>query len=80
MFYCWTRDAALSVARRIIESDSAADEVKVCTAAQHFMLQILTWEFQYNNNSAKSINIYSDTTRPDNALLNRTECILVQVC
>ncbi|KAI4370235.1 hypothetical protein MLD38_018605 [Melastoma candidum] len=78
VFYCWTRDAALGVAARIIESDSGTDEVKVCTAALRFMLQIMTWEFRYSSNSVKNINIFSDAIRPDNTLLNRTECIVVQ--
>lgn len=79
MFYCWTRNAALSVANKITESDSAVDEVKVCTAALRLILQILNWEFQCNSNGKKGVNVFSSGIRRDAALSNRTECVLVQV-
>ncbi|XP_031395904.1 exportin-4 isoform X3 [Punica granatum] len=78
VFYCWARGAALSVTSKILDSDLAAPEVKVCTAAMRLMLQILTWEFQYNRKGTKSINHFSAGVRHDNALTNRTDCILVQ--
>ncbi|KAF8017869.1 hypothetical protein BT93_H2928 [Corymbia citriodora subsp. variegata] len=78
VFYCWTRDAALSVANKITGSDSAVDEVKVCTAALCLILQILNWEFQCNSNGKKGVNVFSSGIRHDTALSNRTECILVQ--
>ncbi|XP_030511531.1 exportin-4 isoform X2 [Rhodamnia argentea] len=78
VFYCWTRDAALSVANKITESDSAVDEVKVCTAALRLILQILNWEFQCNSNGKKGVNVFSSGIRQDAGLSNRSECILVQ--
>ncbi|XP_030472181.1 uncharacterized protein LOC115690086 isoform X2 [Syzygium oleosum] len=78
VFYCWTRDAALSVANKITESDSAVNEVKVCTAALRLILQILNWEFQCNSNGKKGVNVFSSGIRHDTALSSRAECILVQ--
>ncbi|XWS58409.1 hypothetical protein CRYUN_Cryun08bG0031600 [Craigia yunnanensis] len=78
-FYCWARDAALSVTNKIIESDAAIPEVKVCTAALRLMLQILNWEFRHDTNSTKvSINVFSAGVRHDSASSNRSECVLVQ--
>ncbi|KAL3727990.1 hypothetical protein ACJRO7_032695 [Eucalyptus globulus] len=78
VFYCWTRDAALSVANKITGSDSAADEVKVCTAALRLILQILNWEFRCDSNGKKGVNVFSSGIRHDTSLSSRTECILVQ--
>ncbi|KAE8056107.1 hypothetical protein FH972_012903 [Carpinus fangiana] len=40
------------------------NEVKVCNAALRLMLQILNWDFRYNNNSTKtSINVFSAGAR-----------------
>ncbi|KAK0602071.1 hypothetical protein LWI29_030074 [Acer saccharum] len=78
-FYCWARDAAISVTKRIIESDAAVSEVKVCTAALRLMLQILNWDFRYNTGSTKtSINVFVAGVRPEIAPSKRSECILVQ--
>lgn len=79
VFYGWARDAALSVTGKILGSDLAALEIKVCNAGMRLMLQIFTWEFQYNRNGTKITNVFSAGVRHDNALSNRTECILVQV-
>ncbi|KAE8009944.1 hypothetical protein FH972_006349 [Carpinus fangiana] len=79
MFYRWAQDAALCVANRIIESNSLVPEVKVCNAALRLMLQILNWDFRYNNNSTKtSINVFSAGARHDTDSLKRFECTLVQ--
>uniref|UniRef100_A0A7N0ZUX4 Exportin-4 n=1 Tax=Kalanchoe fedtschenkoi TaxID=63787 RepID=A0A7N0ZUX4_KALFE len=81
IFYCWAQDASKSVASRIIESSSEVPEVKVCTAALRFMLQILNWEFRLNTNdveAVKTINIYSAGPRLDSTSPRRSECILVQ--
>ena len=80
MFYCWARDAALSVTNRIVESKSEVPEVKVCNAALRLMLQILNWDFHLNNNSTKtSINVFSAGARLDIDSSKRSECTLVQV-
>lgn len=76
-FYCWARDAALSVTNRIVESDSAIPEVKVCTAALRLMLQILNWDFPYKSGSAAS-TIFSAGVGQDNDSPKRSECNLVQ--
>ncbi|PON54527.1 Armadillo-type fold containing protein [Trema orientale] len=73
-FYCWARDAALSVTNRIIASDSAIPEVKVCTGALQLMLQILNWDFSYNSSRAAT-NVFSVGVKQD---LRRSECNLVQ--
>ncbi|XP_004302094.1 PREDICTED: exportin-4-like [Fragaria vesca subsp. vesca] len=69
-FYCWARDAALSVTNRIVESDSAVPEVKVCTSALRLMLQILNWEF---SPIAVPLGVRMGTDSP-----KRSECNLVQ--
>ncbi|XWS57760.1 hypothetical protein CRYUN_Cryun09bG0200800 [Craigia yunnanensis] len=79
-FYCWALDAALSVTNKIIESDAAIPEVKVCTAAVRLMLQILNWEFWHDANSTKAgINIFSAGVRHGSASASRSECVLVQL-
>ncbi|KAK4596630.1 hypothetical protein RGQ29_014596 [Quercus rubra] len=79
MFYCWARDAALSVTNRIVESKSEVPEVKVCNAALRLMLQILNWDFHLNNNSTKTgINVFSAGARLDIDSSKRSECTLVQ--
>jgi hypothetical protein len=79
MFYCWARDAALCVTNRIIESNSVVPDVKVCNAALRLMLQILNWDFRYNNSMKASINVFSAGARHDIDSLKRFECTLVQV-
>lgn len=56
---------------RIVESDSAVPEVKVCTAALRLMLQILNWEF---STSAFAAGVKQGIDSP-----KRSECNLVQV-
>ncbi|TKY61337.1 Exportin-4 protein [Spatholobus suberectus] len=78
-FYCWTQEAASSVTNRIIESDSAVPEVKVCTAALDLMLQILNWDFRSNTSDTKlNVNVFSAGVRQDGDSLKRSECHLVQ--
>lgn len=83
MFYCWAQDAAVSVSNKIIESDSAIPEVKVCTAALRLMLQILNWDFKYDanmpDNAKRAIDVFSGGVRDDVSSSKRTECNLVQV-
>ncbi|CAK9137242.1 unnamed protein product [Ilex paraguariensis] len=80
-FYCWAQEAALSVTSRIIESDSAELEVRVCSVALRLMLQILNWEFRYTTNRVvgvkSSIDVFSAGVRQDSNSL-RAECTLVQ--
>ncbi|KAK5813731.1 uncharacterized protein LOC108469923 isoform X1 [Gossypium arboreum] len=79
MFYCWARDAALSVTNKIMEPNAVIPEVKVCTAALRLMLQILNWEFRSNPTSMKAgIDVFSAGVRHDNASSKRSECVLVQ--
>ncbi|XP_009631652.1 uncharacterized protein [Nicotiana tomentosiformis] len=82
MFYCWAQDAAVSVSNKIIESDSAIPEVKVCTAALRLMLQILNWDFKYDanmpDNAKRAIDVFSGGVRDDVSSSKRTECNLVQ--
>ncbi|KAG4394207.1 hypothetical protein AAZX31_03G230100 [Glycine max] len=78
-FYRWTQEAASSVTNRIIESDSAVPEVKVCTAALDHMLQILNWDFRSNTSETKiNVNVFSAGVRQDGDSLKRSECHLVQ--
>ncbi|XP_030503962.2 uncharacterized protein LOC115719167 isoform X1 [Cannabis sativa] len=76
-FYCWVRDAALSVTNRIIESDSAVPEVKVCSGAIRLMLQILNWDFSTNSRRA-AVSAFSVGVREDSDSSKRSECNLVQ--
>ncbi|KAK7337953.1 hypothetical protein VNO77_18547 [Canavalia gladiata] len=79
MFYRWTQEAASSVTNRIIESDSAVPEVKVCTAAMDLMLQILNWDFRCNTNDTRiNVNVFSAGARHDADSPKRSECHLVQ--
>ncbi|KAH9698830.1 exportin-4 protein [Citrus sinensis] len=78
-FYCWARDAALSVTKQIIESDAAASEVKACTAALRLLHQILNWDFQFDTSGRKiSINVFSAGVRTESSSSKRSECIIVQ--
>ncbi|OVA13652.1 Importin-beta [Macleaya cordata] len=80
-FYCWGRDAALSVTNKIVEGDSSVPEIKVCSAALHLMYQILNWDFQCNTNAVDGgknrISLFSSGRR-DAVLLKKAECILVK--
>lgn len=79
-FYKWTQEAASSVTNKIIESDSAVPEVKVCTAALDLMLQILNWDFCSNLSDKKiNVNVFSAGVRQDGDSFKRSECHLVQV-
>ncbi|GMH10488.1 hypothetical protein Nepgr_012329 [Nepenthes gracilis] len=80
-FYSWAQEAALGVTNRIVESDSAVPEAKVCTAALCLMLQILNWDFQhYSSDGARSsINVFSVDIRYNGSSAIRSECILVQL-
>ncbi|KAF3452354.1 hypothetical protein FNV43_RR02787 [Rhamnella rubrinervis] len=79
IFYCWARDAALSVTNRITESDSAIPEVKVCTAALRLMLQILNWDFlSSSSGAATSTSIFQIGGRQGSDSPKKSECNLVQ--
>ncbi|CAI9759869.1 unnamed protein product [Fraxinus pennsylvanica] len=81
-FYCWAQDAALNVSHRIIGSDSAIPEAKVCSAALRLMLQILNWDFKGKKNAVESskrgLDVYCGDIKPESNFLGRSECILVQ--
>ncbi|KAK4273593.1 hypothetical protein QN277_021966 [Acacia crassicarpa] len=79
LFYCWAQEAASKVTNRIVESNSAVPEVKVCTASLRLMLQILNWDFRYNTGETKGIpNVFSAGVRQDGDSPRRSECNLVQ--
>ncbi|KAK7258637.1 hypothetical protein RIF29_24218 [Crotalaria pallida] len=79
IFYRWTQEAASSVTNKIIESDSAVPEAKVCTAALELMFQILNWDFRCNTSDAKiNASVFSAGVRPDGDSPKRSECHLVQ--
>ncbi|KAL2549191.1 hypothetical protein Fot_10721 [Forsythia ovata] len=81
-FYCWAQYAALNVSHRVIGSDSAIPEVKVCSAALRLMLQILNWDFRAKKNAVESskrgLDVYCGDIRQESNFLGRSECILVQ--
>ncbi|XP_029154631.1 uncharacterized protein [Arachis hypogaea] len=77
IFYRWTQEAASSVTNKIVESDYAVPEVKVCTAALDLMLQILNWDFRCNTNDTK-VNVFSAGIRQDGDSPRRSEYHLVQ--
>ncbi|KAL5702296.1 hypothetical protein ACHQM5_027530 [Ranunculus cassubicifolius] len=76
-FYCWARDAALSVTHRIVESDSQTPEDKLCASALNLMLQILSWDFQFNKSTVEGAknraNIFAPRVRNDTVLLKKSE-------
>ncbi|GER48788.1 exportin-4 [Striga asiatica] len=80
-FYCWVQYAAFNASDRIVGADSEIPEVKVCSAALRFMLQILNWDFRAKNavdNSKRGIDVFSDGMKQENNSLRRSECVLVQ--
>ncbi|KAK6911324.1 Exportin-1, C-terminal [Dillenia turbinata] len=81
-FYCWARDAALSMTNKILDSDSAVPETKASTAALRLMLQILNWDFRYSKNGVEGAkgrkNVFSARVGNDNNLSRRSECTVVQ--
>ncbi|XP_048236240.1 exportin-4 isoform X1 [Ricinus communis] len=79
-FYCWARDAAVGVTKKITESDNEVPEVKVCTAGLRLMLQIMNWDFRYNIPATKAgIDVFSPGVRADSSSLKRSECVVVQL-
>ncbi|CAN0830600.1 xpo4 [Linum grandiflorum] len=78
-FYCWAKDAAVSVATRISESNTEVPEVKVCTAALRLMLQILNWEFQPSAKAKAGINAFSPGIRIDTTATKRSDCHVAQL-
>ncbi|XP_028770687.1 LOW QUALITY PROTEIN: exportin-4 [Neltuma alba] len=78
-FYCWAQEAASKVTNRIVESNAAVPEAKVCTASLRLMFQILNWDFRHNTGEAKgSLNVFSAGVRQDGDSPRRSECSLVQ--
>ncbi|XP_026401021.1 exportin-4-like [Papaver somniferum] len=79
-FYCWARDAALSVTNKVVEGDSSVPEIRVCSAALHLMYQVLNWDFQCDTNTAAAakdrINIFS--SRHEASMLKKSECVFVK--
>lgn len=82
-FYCWVQDAAFNVSNRIVGTNAAVLESKVCSAALRLMLQILNWDFRGNKSpnesSFKGIDVFCDRVKPESNSIKRTECVLVQV-
>ncbi|KAJ8760582.1 hypothetical protein K2173_015249 [Erythroxylum novogranatense] len=77
-FYCWARDAAVSVTNNITQSDVEVPEVKVCTAALRLMLQILNWDFRYKTSGKQNgIDVFARGVRAASSS-RRLECTLVQ--
>ncbi|XP_073305923.1 uncharacterized protein [Primulina huaijiensis] len=81
-FYCWVQDAAFNISNRILGTDAAVPESKVCSAALRLMLQILNWDFRGNKStdesSIKGIDVFCDRVNPESNSIKRTECVLVQ--
>ncbi|KAE8653609.1 hypothetical protein Csa_007263 [Cucumis sativus] len=76
-FYCWAKDAAVSVTNIIIDSQTEVPEVKVCTAALRLMFQILNWDF-CNTGAKASISWYFAGVKDHGDTTKRTEYNLVQ--
>ncbi|GAB2246564.1 hypothetical protein Droror1_Dr00002057 [Drosera rotundifolia] len=80
MFYCWVQEAALGLTNRVIESNSEAPEVKVCTAALRLMLQILSWDFRHTSDDVgkTSIDVFYMEARDDALPSGKPNFALVQ--
>lgn len=79
-FYCWAKDAAVGVTKRIAESAVEVPEVKVCTAALLLMLQVLNWDFQQSITGTKTgINVFMPGVKVNSSTSKKTECAIVQV-
>lgn len=79
--YSWAQAAAVSVANKIIESESEVPETRVCTAALRLMHQILNWDFRYKKNgaeTAKTVDAFSAGLTDNSLLASRTEFSVVQ--
>ncbi|XP_071934674.1 uncharacterized protein [Coffea arabica] len=78
--YGWAQDAASSVTNRIIASDSAIPEAKVCSAALRLMLQILNWDFRCSKSTVeigrRGMGVLG--VKNDSYSARKTECNLVQ--
>ncbi|KAF6154763.1 hypothetical protein GIB67_032375 [Kingdonia uniflora] len=80
IFHCWAQEAALSVTNIVLECDTSASEVKVCSAALHLMFNILNWDFRCKRNTVKSaknrIDVFSSGVGRETQLLNKSDCVL----
>ncbi|RWR81133.1 exportin-4 isoform X1 [Cinnamomum micranthum f. kanehirae] len=81
-FYCWAQDAAVRVADKIIECDTAVSEVKACSVALRLMFHILNWNFRNSTNVGEGtknrINLFPCGGRRETMEIKKSECVLVQ--
>ncbi|XP_031502482.1 uncharacterized protein LOC116265754 isoform X3 [Nymphaea colorata] len=77
-FYCWAQDAAVGVAKEVVESTSLGPEHKVCAAAFRLMFQILNWDFQSTNNGGIGKMMNTFTAGDGRLLLKKCERVIVQ--
>lgn len=77
-FYCWAKDAAVSVTNIIIDSQTEVPEVKVCTAALRLMFQILNWDFCNAVGAKASVSFYFAGVKDHGDTTKRSEYNLVQ--
>ncbi|CAN6479474.1 unnamed protein product [Victoria cruziana] len=77
-FYCWAQDAAVGVAKEVVESTSPGPELKVCAAAFRLMFQILNWDFQSTNSGGMGNMMNTFAAGDGRLLLKKCERVIVQ--
>ncbi|XP_038877264.1 exportin-4 [Benincasa hispida] len=78
-FYCWAKDAAVTVTNIIIDSQTEVPEVKVCTAALRLMFQILNWDFCNIVGAKANVSFYYAGVKDHGDTTKRSEYNLVQL-
>ncbi|KAK8956358.1 hypothetical protein KSP40_PGU008631 [Platanthera guangdongensis] len=81
-FYCWAKDAAVSLTDKIVGGTTSFSEEKICSSAMRIMFQILSWDFRQSADSRDRTtfkpNACSAGIRREATLLKKFERTLVQ--
>ncbi|PKU82773.1 hypothetical protein MA16_Dca006071 [Dendrobium catenatum] len=81
-FYCWAKDAAISLTDKIVSCNASFNEEKICSSAMRLMFQILSWNFRQStvppDLSNFKPNAFSAGIRHEATLLKKFERTLVQ--
>ncbi|XP_020582079.1 exportin-4-like [Phalaenopsis equestris] len=81
-FYCWAKDAAISLTDKIVGCNASLYEDKICSSAMHLMFQILNWNFRRSTLPPElsnfNPNAFSAGIRHEAVLLKKFERTFVQ--
>lgn len=82
-FYCWAKDAAISLTDKIVGCNASLSEDKICSSAMRLMFEILNWNFRQSTVHPDHVNFkpneFSAGIRQEAILLKKFERIFVQV-